>query len=487
MAGFESLALAVRPSAVARYFGELALGIALMIAVAAAAGLLLGDRVFAGRAGLMLVVALALALACRRCRATADLQVNEALVVVALTFLAAIALMVWPLMSAGLGLSDAVFEAVSALTTTGLTTVDSVEAEPASFLFARAWMQWFGGLVIVVLALGLVIAPGPAAKRLLGAEVEGGGLVAGTRHRVRRALAVYLALLAIGTALLVALGVGPFEALLHSLAAVSTGGFSTRDGSIGALGGWHVQAAVIALSVAGAISLSLYPTDWRRGWARLRRDREVRAFLLAGATVAFALFLALSLIDGRSWRDSALIAPLLAFSAQTTSGFEAAPAAGLGNAAKLVLIGAMFVGGDLGSTAGGIKIVRFLLLLRLVRFALRRASLPPHAVYELPSGGGQAEPRESFAMLAVVCLFVLAIFVSWLVFLGFGAAPLDALFEVVSAVGTVGLTSGLTDGALPPALKLVLCCDMLMGRLEIVALVLLFYPRTWFGRRAGLA
>lgn len=486
MPGFESLALAVRPPVVARYFGELMIGVAVMIAVTASVGLAVNDVTFAGRAALMLLLALVTALFCRRFPAQPELQVNEALVVIALAFLAGSALMIWPLMSAGLDFWSAMFESISALTTTGLSTVSAIEEKAPSFLFARAWMQWFGGLVIVVLALALVITPGPAAKRLYGAEADASGIVAGTRRRGRRALAIYLMLLAVGAAVLFALGLSPFDALLHSLAAVSTGGFSTHDASIGALHGTGARFAVIGLTVCGAISLSLYPTGWRTGWSRVARDPQVRALMIAGGTASLALCLALSLLEGWSWSDSVRVGPLLAFSAQTTSGFEAAPVAELGAASKTVLILSMFIGGDVGSTAGGIKIVRFLLILRLAQFAVRRASLPPHAVFGPEDVAGQSDARESFAMLGVVSLFVLVIIVSWLPFLIAGMAPLDALFEVVSAVGTVGLTSGITDAALPKVLKLILCFDMLMGRLEIVAILLLLYPRTWFGRRADV-
>lgn len=484
MARIEALALAVRMPVVGRYFGELMTGIAVMIAVAAGAALVFDDLAFAGRAGLMLVVAVGTVLACRRLPAPPDLQVNESLVVIVLVFLTGSASMVWPLMSDGLEPWNALFESVSALTTTGLTTVADVEQRSPSFLFARAWMQWCGGLVIVVLALGLVIEPGPAAKRLLGAEAEAGGLVGGTRQRVRRALVVYVALLALGTLLLFGLGLGPFDALLHSLASVSTGGFSSRNDSIAGLGGAPVQIAVIGLAFCGAISLSLYPRGWRGDWARLLGDTELRALFASGCAVSLLLVLSLTLVEGRAWSESLRVAPLLAFSAQTTSGFEAAPVAALGPASKAALILSMFIGGDVGSTAGGIKIVRFLLVLRLVQLVLRRAGLPRHAVLELESGARRVDTREALAMLAVVFLFVLAIVVSWLPFLFLGLPPLDSLFEVVSAIGTVGLTSGVTDAQLPQALKAVLCLDMLMGRLEIVAVLLLFYPRTWIGRRA---
>jgi len=484
MAGFESLAYAVRVPVVARYFGELLLGIVVMIAVTAGCALVAGDTDFAERAGLMLLLATAGALFCRRFPTQPDLQVNESLVVIALTFLVGSSLMVWPLMAGGLTFWDATLESVSALTTTGLSTVEDIEHQTPAFVFARAWMQWYGGLVIVVLALGLVVEPGPAAKRLFGAEMEGAGLIGGTRARVRRALVVYSALLVFGIALLLALGVGPFDALVHGLAAVSTGGFSSRDASIAGLGGPAVQIAVTVLCFCGAISLSLYSTEWRHGWKQLFADTELRAILLSVCLVTVILYLSLVLVDGRPWSDSIRVAPLLAFSAQTTSGFEAVRVADLGAASKATLILSMFIGGDMGSTAGGIKIVRFLLILRLVQLLLRRTCLPRHAVLELDGSDDRFHVREIMAMLAVIFLFIAAIVASWLIFLFYGFSPLDSLFEVVSALGTVGLSAGLTSSALPPLLKAVLCVDMLMGRVEVVAIVVLLYPRTWLGRRA---
>ncbi|MDA0652461.1 MAG: TrkH family potassium uptake protein [Proteobacteria bacterium] len=344
-------------------------------------------------------------------------------------------------------------------------------------------MQWYGGLVIVILALGLVIESGPAAKRLLGPDAKSDGLVGSTRARVRRALTVYTVLLLAGVVLLMLQGTGPFDALLHSFAAVSTGGFSSRNDSIAGLGGMSVQVAVTALTVFGAISLSLYPTGLRQGWAKLARDSEVRALLLSACAITLMLFLSLVLVEGRSWADGFRTAPLLAFSAQTTSGFEPTRVATLGAASKAILILSMFIGGGAGSTAGGIKIIRLLLILRLVQLLFRRTCLPRHAILEL--GGGQDhENSEILTTLSIVFLFFIAIVTSWLPFLYFGYPPLDALFEVVSAMGTVGLSSGLTNSALPSFLKAVLCFDMLMGRLEVVAIIILLYPRTWIGRRS---
>ena len=255
MAGIESLALAVRIPVVTRYLGELMIGIAFMVGVSALFALFTADYQFAFRAGLMLALVAVAAWYCRRFPVVSDLQVNESLLVVALTFIIGCAAMVWPLMSGGTGFSDAVFESVSGLTTTGLTTVAHPERQTAAFLFTRAWMQWCGGLVIAVLALALIIEPGPAARRLYGTESSGRGMIEGTRLRARRALVIYAGLLAAGFVLLLAAGASPFEALVHSLSSVSTGGYSTRADSIAGLGGYPVQAGVIFLTFCGAISL----------------------------------------------------------------------------------------------------------------------------------------------------------------------------------------------------------------------------------------
>jgi trk system potassium uptake protein TrkH len=148
------------------------------------------------------------------------------------------------------------------------------------------------------------------------------------------------------------------------------------------------------------------------------------------------------------------------------------------------MILSMFVGGDVGSTAGGIKIVRLLILARLVQVLLQRTSVTPHAVLTPRLGGRRIEADEARDAVCLAALFAGVNAASWVAFLAAGYDPLNALFDVASATGTVGLSSGVTSADLPAALKAVLCFDMLAGRLEVVALLVLFYPRTWIGRRA---
>jgi trk system potassium uptake protein TrkH len=145
----------------------------------------------------------------------------------------------------------------------------------------------------------------------------------------------------------------------------------------------------------------------------------------------------------------------------------------------------MLIGGGSGSTAGGIKLLRLLIIVKLLQHFLRRAAMPPHAVTQPQLSGQVLERTEIEQATLIGALFVITIGLSWLAFVAFGYAPLDALFEVTSAIGTVGLSTGITGAELEWPLRVVLCVDMLLGRLEAVTLLVILYPATWMGKRAG--
>jgi Trk-type K+ transport system membrane component len=134
------------------------------------------------------------------------------------------------------------------------------------------------------------------------------------------------------------------------------------------------------------------------------------------------------------------------------------------------------------TTTGGFKLLRLLIAASVFRLILLRTCLPKHAVIEPRLAGRRLQDEEIRAALLLIVLFVV-VALSWLPFVAMGYSPLDSLFEVVSATGTAGLSVGLTSGTLPALLKGILCVDMLMGRLEIIAWLVMLYPGTWFGRR----
>ncbi|MCU0841935.1 MAG: TrkH family potassium uptake protein [Thiobacillaceae bacterium] len=480
-AGPLSLIHAVRWPVLACYLGQLALIVALMMAPPLAVAFAYGEHATGLRYVGVLSLLVAIGWPLARRPAPDQIQNNEAMVIVVLAFLITPLLMSWPLTAAGLSPLDALFEAVSAITTTGLTTLDAVADKPRGFLFARAWLQWCGGLGIAVLAVALLARHGLASRKLVessGAEVQ----VSTTRAHARRVLLVYVLLTLAGTLLIRLAGLAPFDAVTHALAAVSTGGFSTFDRSLGGDLPTLVPYAVLSVSLLGAVSLPLYYLALRGGAGVLGRDAELRAligFCLAGTLLLAVWFWQAGWAPLHALRH----AGLLAVSAQTTAGFSSLEVAALDDFPKGLLILMMAAGGSVGSTAGGVKLLRVLILLRLAQTLLRRAAAPEHAVVEARLGGRRLEEEDITRALLVIVLFAAVVLLSWLAFLAHGHAPLDALFEVVSATGTVGLSAGLAGAHLPDFLKLVLCLDMLAGRLEIVALLVALYPRTWIGKR----
>jgi trk system potassium uptake protein TrkH len=349
-------------------------------------------------------------------------------------------------------------------------------------LFERAWLQWCGGLGIAVLSVALLMGHHAAARRLTN-PISEGNLVTTARAQARQILRVYIVLTLAGTlALSVALG-DSFLALLNMLSTLSTGGFSTFDASIAAMpaaGAWIVTA----FSLLGAVPLLLYHHVLVRKPGGMLADPEIRALfafvLLASATVSLSLWWNSGLSPIEAIRHGAM----LGASAQTTTGFSSIEVGALDSTSKMLLMLSMFIGGGSGSTAGGIKLLRLLIIVRLVQHYLRRAAMPPHAVAQPRLSGQVLESAEIEQAMLIAALFVTAIGMSWIVFVAFGYAPLDALFEVTSAVGTVGLSTGITGPDLEWPLKVVLCIDMLLGRLEALALLVILYPATWIGKRA---
>jgi len=477
-----ALRYSVRPLLVLKYFGQLCFVLALLTLVPLVVSIILGDYRVTLRYSVVVVGVFTTGFFLQRLPTPKRIQTNEAMVVTALAFLFAALVMTWPTMASGLSFADALFETISGVTTTGLSVTASVADKPPIFLFSRAWMQWVGGLGIVILFVATMIRPGLAAKRIGDLEDYEEDLVGSTRAHARRVIIVYSILTGFGIIILGLLGARWFNSVIYSLSAVSTGGFSPHDASLAGLSSQWLQAIVILLSVAGAIPLVLYSRSFREGGRVLIQDRQLQGLLISGfvATLLVALFLTR---DGFSWIQALHHGALNAFSAQSTAGFSTLDISQINAGAKLTLIFSMLLGGGVGSTAGGIKILRLAILMQILYVFLQRPGMPRQAVAEASLGRRRLETDEIQNALSIVFVFLTFIGISWLIFVGMGHNPFDSLFEVVSAIGTVGLSSGISTPDLHPILKGVLCADMLLGRLEIIAWLVLFYPRTWIGRK----
>jgi trk system potassium uptake protein TrkH len=474
----DTLFYAVRIRVILKYFGQLCLVLAGLTIVPLAVSLYFGEISVSLRYTIVLVVVGVLGGVLSKLRPPQMVQENEAIVLVAIMFLFTPLVMTVPMTGAGIPFMDAFFEAVSAGTTTGLSTLATVEDKPHAFLFARAWMQWYGGLGILVFALTAMIRPGKLTRDLSAPEFDEDDLVGGARAHARRVLVVYGIITVVGVSVTVILGPGLFDSVLYVLSAVSTGGFAPHDASLGALSSLSARIWITLLCLAGAVSFVFYRQIYYRGRKVIVSDVQTQGLIVISLMTCLVLGASMW-SEGIEPARLAVHAPLIGLSAQTSAGFSTMDLTGLGSTSKFVLIPAMAVGGSVGSTAGGLKIIRLLILLKVVHMAVSRSGMARHSYSPARLGGRLLDDDQIREALMLILAFIGVIVFSWGVFIGYGFDPLDSLFEVVSAVGTVGLSAGLTGPDLPTVLKGVLCVDMLMGRLEIFAWLVLIYPRTW--------
>ncbi|MGX6648669.1 TrkH family potassium uptake protein [Maricaulaceae bacterium MS644] len=476
------LSYAVRPRVVA-HIGALALlALIPLPLVPGALALIDGDWPFAVRCGVVLLVFAAIGAFGRMKRPRAP-RLNEALVVMAAVFIGPPIAMGWAMTAYGVPLNAALFESVSALTTTGMSVLPAPEELDSTLVFTRAWMQWIGGLGFAVLVLGLMGGAGAsAAHRLNEAQPMGEDPMAPLRTRARRTLQVYVLLTAACFLALWATGPDAWTSLQFAMTALATGGFAPHSASAAILEGWAPKLVLIGFSIVGAISFSFYVQILRKRPPSEALWSDVLS-LFSFATLAILGLAVFMVLDGVALRDVLAQAPFMALAAQTNAGFTTMEVSSLPPAGLAVLMIAMWIGGNSGSTAGGIKTFRVRTLIAMVRLTLQRTSLPPDAVTRLSVAGRLVRRDQLESVLTIAILSVATIFIAWIPFLvaGYGA---DSLFEVASAVTTTGLSIGIVGHELEPGLKAVLTVAMILGRVEFIALLIMIWPPTWVGGAA---
>lgn len=465
----------VKPLVVLKYLSILVAGVGAMLLVPLTVALSFGDYLTAGIYAVISPVIILAGVLVHRALPEGELEWKEALIIAAVIFPFAALLSAIPFtLSAGMPFLDAYFEAVSGVTTTGLSVAPATVGPV--FLFARSWLQWVGGIGIIIIILMVFIPPGTSAHRLYSITGPDTPLRPGVTATAKVLVKIYCLLTAISFLILLAGGMPLFDAVCHALSAVSTGGFSTRNASAAAFPGLFVPVMLTISCLMGAFNFSIYPriaTDR----SVLFTDTQFRYFLLFAMGGILLLFFTLA--ETMDPLEGLSVAAFQAFSALSTAGFSSVDIATLPDGAKAVLTALMWVGGSVGSTAGGIKVLRLVILLKVMHLVFIRYFLPREALTPLKLGEDVIETEMVYSVLTFVCLYSLVLIFSSFVFMLFGFGLEDALFEVSSSLGTVGLSCGVTSAAMPAVLKGVLIVDMLLGRIEIVPLLVLFFPRTW--------
>ena len=382
---------------------------------------------------------------------------------------------------------DSLFESVSGFTTTGLTVMQP-EGYPLSLLFWRSFTQWIGGIGIVVIFLLLIASPGISSYHLYRAEGKTERIEAGVKHSVKKMFKLYAFYTVLGVILLYIAGMPLFDSVLNSFTSISTGGFTPKNGSIGAYGNPWIELVIIFLMIVGGTSFFVHSRILRgspKNALKTIRERMTEYFQNPETRIFWcitAIFSVLLTMFFLPQMDAVRHGIFHTVSAITTTGYTTLSSLPSGTSMFLLII-LMIVGGYAGSTAGGLKLVRVGVIGKAFVWLARKISLPFEAVIPFRFGSRILKETELSIISLFVSVYLMLLLISSIIFILLGYPPMSSFFEVASAQGTVGLT--VMDLTVLHWLgKIVLMINMLLGRLEIFPFLVLIYGiyRASFGR-----
>lgn len=383
--------------------------------------------------------------------------------------------------------TDAIFEAVSGFTTTGAIIFPSLDSLPASVHYYRSQIEWLGGIGMVVLAVALLPMLGVGGMQLLRAETPGpvkdSKLTPRITETAKALWIIYLAITAICAAAFWAAGMSTFDAVLHSFTTVSTGGNSTHNASIGYFDSVAIEIISVIFMFIGGVNFSLHFLAWRyRRVISYLRDPEFKMFvrLLAVSILLYAIVLWLA-DHAHSPAHAFRLALFHATSMQTTSGFVTENFSHWPGALPVILILSAFIGGCAGSTSGGMKVVRWLLMWKQGQ---REVAQLVHPSAELPVklGSKPIDIRVIDAVWGFFAVYVASFAVLMILLLATGEDQVTAFSAIAACMTNSG--TGLGDVAqnfttLTDTGKWICILAMLLGRLEIFPLLVLVSPTFW--------
>jgi trk system potassium uptake protein TrkH len=385
-----------------------------------------------------------------------------------------------------LTLVSAIFESISGLTATGATVIVGLDDLPQSILFYRQLLQWLGGIGIIVVAVAILPMLGVGGMQLYKAETPGPSKDSKLTPRItetaKALFAVYLLLTIACAASYHAVGMSGFDAIAHSFSTVSLAGFSTHDSSLGFFESDAVLVVATIFMLISSINFGLHFLAWRRRSIGVyRKDSETRFYLTAVLACMIITIYCLISWGIHGFQDSVLHGIFQVLSIITTTGYSSGNVSGWPLALPIMAIFFSCMGGCVGSTAGGIKAMRVMLIFKQGMRELKQL-VHPQAVIPLKVGGRRVEATVVSAVWSFFAIYTSA-YIILLVLLVLTGLDFATAFSAVAAtlnnlgIGFAGVANGF--GALSEPTKAILCFAMLLGRLEIFTLLVLFTPAFW--------
>ncbi|NLB19823.1 MAG: TrkH family potassium uptake protein [Clostridium sp.] len=380
---------------------------------------------------------------------------------------------------------DALFETVSGFTTTGSSVIADVESLDKGILFWRSMTHWIGGMGILVFTLALLPALGVGSLQIFKAESPGpvaGKIVPRMKDTARVLYITYIAITLTQLTLLLFGGVNLVESFVITFGSVGTGGFGPKNDSLGSYSS-YVQIVTIIFMVLSGINFSLYFLLFRRKFRDVFKDQELRLYLKILSASVVLIVLNLLIVMGGDLFTTVKDTFFQVASIMTTTGFSTVDYEVWPTFSKLVLLFLMFVGGSAGSTAGGMKVIRILILLKLIKREVSKI-FHPKALIPIKVGGKVVSNEiiariNSFMALHMV-IFVLGVLVVSLE----GVDMMSSITSVAATLNNIGPGYGAVGPTMTFAdysifTKMFLSLIMLLGRLEHFTIIALLVPKNW--------
>lgn len=367
-------------------------------------------------------------------------------------------------------LIDGLFENMSMLTGTGLTLFLDIEALPKSILFLRSFEGWLGGLGIVIIAIGILIRSGTAASKLYKSEARDERIKPSIVNTMNKTIEIYIIYTIFGIVLYVLAGMPLFDSITLCFSMICTGGMSIKNQNIGFYHSNIIYIISMVIMIIGSISFPVhYKLYFTKGKSVLR-DVQFK-------TMIALILLSLIIIYGltKVFNIDILFAIITTIS---TTGANSVPSNVMMSWPRidiLIILILMIIGASSGSTVGGVKIIRVITVIKSFGRTVEGILSPEGRKFPVKIQGKKITDKDTREAASYIILYLMIILLSWIVIIGCGYSDFNALFDVISAIGNNGLSSGFTNPGLPILVKLVLILDMWVGRLEIIPILVSFY------------
>lgn len=417
-----------------------------------------------------------------------ELTIRQGFLLTTMVWLVTTVFAALPLAFSELGLTaaDAFFEAMSGITTTGSTVIIGLDYAQPGILLWRSILQWLGGIGIIV--MGVAILPMLRIGGMQLFRTESSDLsdkILPRAAQIASAIgSIYLLLsFACGFSYLLA-GMDPFNAVTHAMTTIATGGYSTSDSSIGFFNSARIEWTAILFMFLGGIPFVLYIQALRGNARPLRRDVQVRWFVAIILMAALVLIVWLRITDQFGWHEAVRHTLFTVVSVVTGTGYASTDWNAWGPFAIGTIFFLMCIGGCTGSTTGGIKVFRFAVLYAVARVQIQRL-LQPNGVFRARYNGQPVTDTTVISILTFVFFFALSFSILAMLLSAIGLDYLTAMSASITALANVGPGLGPEIGPahnfgdLPEAAKWLLSFGMLLGRLELLTVLVLFAPGFW--------